>query len=490
MRKAKIHTPRKEALSLVFPAIISLLMIIAYHDLTIDDSYILYRYGKNLVEFGIWNYNPVPFHLEEAYTSLTAALIGIIPALFNMPPSVFFLVFNLLMFALLIKVSLSEVRQNQKNLVWLIATNALFFVHFFSGMETFFFMGLILIIGMIGIKEKYHNWLPIISILIFLTRPDGIVFSLYGLYLFGKGDRKRMLLSGFSVFTLGIYWIIRANYFDSWLPNPVLLKSFNAFNPTIFFYNLYDAKWYLALLALIYWIKPNRTARELSLIAMLSILVFYGPSRLMMNYGDRFFFQVSFPVFILAALYLKHHTRWAMGIILLFNLYSLTPFRWNPLISYGGRLDRSYVDLGKRLEPFAGSRSMITGEGGALPYYSGWRNYDPIGLGTKRSEPLELVDLISDSNPDLIFFYENARGEEELVPGQPVNSEVINTMASLGFEKIAYCWFSPNYRIISYLNMNKENSLEIKEALLQNEQYSRSSITEFDEWVYSVLGYS
>jgi hypothetical protein len=43
--------------------------------LTVDDAFILWRYCKNFVDAGVWNYNPAVFDMTQAYTSPIYAVL-------------------------------------------------------------------------------------------------------------------------------------------------------------------------------------------------------------------------------------------------------------------------------------------------------------------------------------------------------------------------------------------------------------------------------
>lgn len=51
---------------------------------TVDDAFISWRYGKNIFDFGIWNYNPSNFDMTQAYTNPIFAFLSIIPNLFRL----------------------------------------------------------------------------------------------------------------------------------------------------------------------------------------------------------------------------------------------------------------------------------------------------------------------------------------------------------------------------------------------------------------------
>ena len=100
------------------------------------------------------------------------------------------------------------------------------------------------------------------------------------------------------------------------------------------------------------------------------------------------------------------------------------PFRYNPILTYGKRLEDSYIHLGKSLEPFSGSNTwMVTGEAGSIPYFSGWNNLDPIGLGTRLKKSGDLNETFTNISPSLIFFYEDKDGILEIKPGKTIKGK-------------------------------------------------------------------
>jgi hypothetical protein len=60
-----------------------------YANFTVDDAFITFRYGYNLVNHGIWNWNP-DNDLVEAYTSGLYAALSILPHAFHIPVVLFF----------------------------------------------------------------------------------------------------------------------------------------------------------------------------------------------------------------------------------------------------------------------------------------------------------------------------------------------------------------------------------------------------------------
>jgi hypothetical protein len=63
---------------------------------TVDDAFIGWRYAKNLIDFGIWNYNPSNFDLTNAYTSPLLTFLSIIPEILGINVVLFFKLFFLI----------------------------------------------------------------------------------------------------------------------------------------------------------------------------------------------------------------------------------------------------------------------------------------------------------------------------------------------------------------------------------------------------------
>ena len=74
-----------------------LLGFFTFFQIFIDDAFIFYRYGYNLVNHGIWNWHNNTDY-TEAYTSFVIAALTIVPALFHFEPFLFFKFFGTFFF--------------------------------------------------------------------------------------------------------------------------------------------------------------------------------------------------------------------------------------------------------------------------------------------------------------------------------------------------------------------------------------------------------
>ncbi len=469
--------------------IIGTVWFLLYWSFQADDSFIYLRYGKNLLESGIWSYNSSDSIPEEAYTGFLWALLGIIPNLLNIDPILVLRGLNLaLTFFLFIRVK-DMIPPEKRILMWVIFPNVLLFIHFFSGMETFFFMGLLFLLALELKRDADSKLLPWICLALPLLRPEAALISL--IILSYSGTRSwnfRHLLIVFS--SLALYWFLRWQYFDSFWPNPVQMKSLAGSNFKIFLWNIWEAKVYLAFLLVGFFVVRDKALKYLITASGMIIIFLYAPSTLLMNFGDRFFLQVSLPLipFILIEMPVKPRTQFAL--ILLLQLYFLLPFRFNPLISYGQRLEDSYISLGKELKPLSDPQElMVCGEAGAIPHFSGWNNLDPIGLGTKFKGIEQFDSLMMARSPRLIFLYEGKDSELSLKPGLELNQKEREFIFSEKYTRGPAQWFAPNYRIHPFVKSEDPQKSKILEVLDKNSKSSKGSITEFQDWVYSRLAY-
>ena len=86
--------------AIIFFSCLAFISFYVFSRFTVDDAFITFRYGKNLIDFGIWNYNPSNIDMVQAYTNPIYAVLGIIPNLFNWDVVLFFKLFSILLLVL------------------------------------------------------------------------------------------------------------------------------------------------------------------------------------------------------------------------------------------------------------------------------------------------------------------------------------------------------------------------------------------------------
>src|SRR5690349_4552654 len=83
----------------IFVAALATISLYLFSRFTVDDAFISWRYGKNLVDFGVWNYNPSTFDPTQAYTNPIYAVLGIIPSFFGWDVVLFFKLLSIALLA-------------------------------------------------------------------------------------------------------------------------------------------------------------------------------------------------------------------------------------------------------------------------------------------------------------------------------------------------------------------------------------------------------
>ncbi|MFM5952645.1 MAG: hypothetical protein ACKOOE_08685, partial [Micrococcales bacterium] len=105
---------------------------------TVDDAFITWRYGKNLIDFGVWNYNPSTFDPTQAYTNPIYAALSIVPAALHWNVVLFFKFVSLLL-AVSFVIWFVRVRPQSKLPLLVFFAVPATMIHLFSGLETFLY---------------------------------------------------------------------------------------------------------------------------------------------------------------------------------------------------------------------------------------------------------------------------------------------------------------------------------------------------------------
>jgi hypothetical protein len=184
---------------------IFIVMLIPTIQFGVDDSFITFRYARNLVDHGVWNWN-LTGEKEEAYTNFTYAILSIIPEALGLNSLLFMKLIGIfLLIYLCIRL--------KSNLGWsaklgvaysFVIFNPLFYMHAFSGLETLAFVVLIYEFIILLCNEKINlNKFLLVAILLPMTRPEGALFSLIG-FAYLTYYKKDLILNVKVYLTLGI----------------------------------------------------------------------------------------------------------------------------------------------------------------------------------------------------------------------------------------------------------------------------------------------
>lgn len=394
-----------------------------FFQFTVDDSYITFRYAKNFLDNGIWNWNPND-DLVECYTSTSYAILSLIPISVNFEPHIFFKFIGLIIGITILKriISLKLNYLNELSLIIIFFANPFFYFHLFSGLETPLF--LYLIFESLIYLEKRHLSKKIFYTILFClpaTRPEGIIFSTFFLiydYSIEKNIKNKKFL--FFLILIGIiYFIIRLFYFEKILPNTFYHKSIDGFS-LLNIINIYTFNrsifYIIIILACVPLIKNANLSPKKILIPFIIVFLFYLSSRLSMNYAERFFLQIFLPLIAFFFIIIKKNKIYFIFILSL--LYSTTIIKNKEeilhLISYKPRMTSSYEALGKELSKYSNSNVKVAmSDVGILPYYSNLVTYDIIGLCHNNNKTLNFASL-KKINPSIMIFLSYGPEEKDI----------------------------------------------------------------------------
>ena len=407
-----------------------------YSRFTVDDAFITWRYGKTLIEHGIWNYSPSSFDLTQAYTNPIFAILSIVPPLFDFDVVLFFKIFAVVN---LITFSFWYVRQTQGSYITLLmllgmpATMA----HCFGGLETFLYVSLVSALY-VSLDKDNLKWSVGLLLALFSTRPESWLLSALVPLFFLVKEKKIALnklvskegvliyissmkvdTKSFAIATVAltipliVYLLLNKSYFGYALPNTFYVKSgaLLSINQLIKFgFFIFP----IVLLLLMGRIKIFLLIAAYSFALALS----YSSSNLQMDYSARFAFHIFIPIYvfliyvsassqgflkfqldekILGRVSLPIFTKLIAVLFLL--LFFLISGISTSIVTYYPRALDSHAALGKMLSQIKGKyqiQSFSLSDAGMAAYHSDIQALDNLGLGsslvTHRGITSELMD--------------------------------------------------------------------------------------------------
>lgn len=448
----KQHLPILTALT----AALIIVNFYVFSRFTADDAFITWRYGKNLIEHGIWAYNPTRLDITQAYTNPLFAALSLVPAASAIDTVLFFKITSILSAGALAAYMGRLMAWDQAG----IACLALFFamptvmIHLFSGLETFVY-GAALGLAFINIHRRSAVGAAAFVLIALLCRPEAWLWTalLPAAFLTKKpreGEGKKsadatpQLLSKFHLplitivpgLALGMLFLLHKTHFGYFLPNTFYAKSGTGadFSITISAKLLILSGMPLALAVA----QNKRLAALLALGFYAPVIYNYSKSELLMNYSWRFAFQLFMPSYLYATYLIsagRHITgpeapnnnesaskTWAprrrvialaaSTLPLVVATSSKTELSW--LVNYYPRLLNAHATLGHALNTTCATSpktSFLLGDAGVAAFHSDAIALDNVGLASSQvahhgvtRETLELY------NPEHIFLYASPGG--------------------------------------------------------------------------------
>ena len=405
-------------------ALLALVNLWVFARFTVDDAFITWRYGLNLVQHGVWAYNPDGFDLTQAYTNPVFAALSVLPAALGLD---MVLAFKLLSLAVLAGLGARMLHLAQDRggmaliLLALLAIPATL-VHGFSGLETVLYGGALGLWFIATERGKWRSALALASLLV-LTRPEAwLLFGLHPLALglarqgWRRVIRQTAILWAQGAALAGFHlW-----HFGHVLPNTYFITSGDGISRA---QALEFLPWLLPALAVL--ALGNRRTGLLLTLYCGAVWLNYSGSDLLMNYLQRFAFQMVLPM----ALYLG----WALSrqgapkVAVLALLGWLAAFGWHTrslgdhlgIANYYPRLLDSHVLLGQTLHRLA-AEGRLSGfalaDAGAAAYHADILALDPIGLASAlRAQAGRLTpEIVRAYAPDVVGFHATTDGIRDL----------------------------------------------------------------------------
>jgi hypothetical protein len=411
--------------------------------MTVDDSFITWRYGKNLIEFGVWNYNPSTLDMTQAYTNPIYALLSIVPAVVGMDMVLFFkLISTLTVFGF----SLWYLSKTKCDLLFLLLFFALpaTFVHVYAGLETFLFSAL-MTAQLIFLYERKAKLSVIVALVLLLTRPEAwLLVALVPFYvlvapidrdfnlkeslaLYRRLDIKTALWCFVVLFSaISGYFIFHYYHFGSVLPNTFYVKKSALFDYDVF----YSCLFFISPLILLFFKK--RYVLALALILFFGGMSYkYATSLLVMNYFGRFYYHIFAPIFLFSVYLVSHKTGATYVVVSREGALSGFSFSDKTILMlwlvfivhvidskeagleyYVSQYDRglySHAAIGKTLKSIHGQygvRSFAIGDAGMAAYHSEINNLDTLLLGSSKATKYGLSDsLFEEYGIDVVAFH-------------------------------------------------------------------------------------
>jgi hypothetical protein len=326
-------------------------------------------------------------------------------------------------------------------------------------------------------------------LLLTLTRPEGAMYSIVG-FIFLTFKKKKID----SKFTLGLifigaslYFYLRYVYFEQLLPNTFYVKSDIPFEFSRVIGYLKGSKIFWSVLLLFLLVK-NLGFRVL-LLSSLLINLLYASSDLQMNFADRFPFQSLAP-FYLSAIVLLSNSRHFSKLTFLIILFVVMVWTSQSLVTTAGdypSLRKAHGSLGVALSKYRDENlSLMAGDVGLIPFYSGWQTFDFIGLANKRVARGGMsVELVREMDPDLILVYGSAGSDPQVGFNSVRNQKPVMDFirGNQGYQYVGAIKLNDSFYLLAYLKKSVKSFNQIKTSIAEVEQSSNHFKVDRDKYL-------
>ncbi len=453
-------------------AALALVSFYLFSRFTVDDAFISWRYGKNLIESGIWGYNPSHFDLTQAYTNPIIAVLSIIPAALGIDVVLFFKLVSLVCLLLPYIYIRKRVAHTTLFSVLYLALLVLpaTMIHAFSGLETFLFIGLLGMLWIALLRADIRS-ATVLAIVLLLVRPEAwLMVGLVPAYFFYTAVKKddgygicwrhlfhpaklkpalksSALLGGCFVAYALFHW----DYFGYILPNTFYIKSHLPLNPKL-------ALWFCVfLLPSLLLLHRHRIVLVAMLGMYLPMVYNYASSDLQMNYAGRFAYHMMASLYLvlcyLAANEPTVQKRYTIAVVAamfmgIFALHTSHPAGLLNLANYYPRALHAHAALGKKIAALHtqyGIQRFALSDAGMAAYQTKLVAFDNTGLGSSMvAHQGPTIATIAAYHPDLVVLYADSDG---VVLSNQGKKNLLQWATVNQYESRCDVYLKPKYRL-------------------------------------------
>lgn len=457
-----------------------------------EDAYILFIYVENLVSGNGITYFPTGAPIEGATDFLWMILIsGLVYIGLDVSTAVIFLnslgvfLFSTVIYLSFFKNDINELAKDGLQFKFLAFILIFLWVlqpymkAAIGGFSVFLYLGIISYAIYLLYKRSALIWIPLISLVIALFRPDGVIIG-FGLSLVGlvfsyqKGILKQYSLTLGLAFVLGcIYFVWRYSYFDNLLPLPLYVKSseggFSGLQSNITWLEKSGMLLITALITVILIRVKNSYFLLWLLIPAGLLFLSLSFATQSQNVGYRFqapIFTILYLVFVflVVELFKKQAIKGANATLIYLTLILLLLGANNTVKSLDYFTKFSYINefplkINSMIrDKTEGGFTIVLTEAGRIAYWNQDKNIkviDAVGLNTVYPAKNTIdVNYIENQKPDLIMFH---HAKTLPIKNTPFNGKKVYLLEDYElFNKLGFLNINQNSKVIHAANVLSE----------------------------------
>ncbi|UOE37634.1 hypothetical protein [Chryseobacterium oryzae] len=377
---------------LLFLIVFNLIFFLLWN-YTMDDAFITFKYASNFADYFKPYYNLNSDFQGDGQTSFLWFIVLTIPFLLKISPIIFYNIVNYCL-SIVLLYTFSKNPLEISNQRWVNIIFKYFGGVFFSillainakhGLETILYIYVLFLL--LKNWNSKNNLGTLFSVLIFLIRPEGIVFS--GIYALSLWRNKKIFWKNAFIVagSLALFIGYKIYFFNELIPLPFMFKSAVSLDKGDFVYFILFTALFFPII-----FHSWKNKKYFYIFPLLFFLVYYafGMERIM-GTGYRFSFPLLAYLLIpienkldkisVSKKYIKIFEIAYIGsfLIVMMAFFRVIFFEMNSIIEYTKGMENAHIKIGKSLSKNPNSKIFVS-DAGAIAYYSKADCYDTFGL--------------------------------------------------------------------------------------------------------------